>query len=165
MKKPEPMIRWFMLSNLVANTAYSVCAPLLPLEFERHGIAASYVGATFALYSLGTMIVSPFVGQRVDQVGYHNFIGLALGSMGFAFFCFGFVNVMESKVNILILSFVMRLIHGIGCATQYTTSITVGLNEYKDAQESVIGSLQTMTALGQITGPILGSTLFSFLGF
>ena len=135
------MVRWIMLCNFISNTAYSVCAPFLPLEFEKHGLAGYYVGITFCLYSVGTMFMSPIIGKYVDKVGERNLLGLGIGLMGVTFICFGLIEGMESKVNILVLSFSLRLLHGVGCATNYTTLLSIAANDFPDDRARVIGWL------------------------
>ena len=66
MMQIDPMLRWLCFSNFVSNSAYGVCAPFLPLEFERKGIHGSLVGMIFALYSVGSIIMSPIIGKRTE---------------------------------------------------------------------------------------------------
>ena len=130
MKIPHPMIRWCMLCSVCANTAYSVCSPLLPIEFAHHGIVSSLVGMTFSFYSLGNIVMPPFIGKYIDRIGHQNLISGALGTMGVSFICFGFIEDMENKLNIVILSMVLRLIHGITCTTNATTCYSTLMNEF-----------------------------------
>ena len=88
MKTPEKMIRWIMLCNFISNTAYSVCAPFLPLEFERHGLPSFYVGMTFAVYSVGTMVWSPIISKQVERFGARNLLGFGIVLMGVSFVLF-----------------------------------------------------------------------------
>ena len=165
MKTPEKMIRWIMLTNFVSNTAYSVCAPFLPLEFERHGLNGFYVGITFALYSLGTMFMSILIGKQVDRIGAANLLGFGIVLMGVSFVLFGLIQDMENRVNILALAFTLRLLHGVGCSTSYTTLLSIATNDFPEDRARVVGYLQAMTGAGGILGPIIGSFLYSFLGF
>ena len=165
MKAPETMVLWLMLDNFVANTAYSVCAPFLPLEFERHGLPSTYVGITFALYSVGAIFWSPIIAKHVDRVGARNLMGFGISLMGLTFITFGFIEMMESRVNILVLAFTLRLLHGIGCSTNYTTCLSIATNDFPEDKSRVVGYLQMMTGAGSILGPVIGSALYSFLGF
>ena len=114
-KLPEPVIFWCLLSGLTSNTSYSVCSPLLPIEFERLGIESSWIGVTFSVYALGMIIVSPIVGKYMDIFSARNIMGLGLAVMGFAFIGFGFIHDMENKMTIILISCTLRFIHGIGC--------------------------------------------------
>ena len=166
MKAPEPIIRWMMLCSFTSNTAYSVCAPFLPLEFERHGLASSYVGMTFSVFALGNILVAPIVGKHlVHRIEARNLYFIGLGSMGICFILFGLVEVMESKVNILILAFALRTWHGIAGTFNYTTSLSIATNDFPGDRARVVGYLQSMTGAGSITGPTIGSALYSLMGF
>ena len=90
----ESLVRWIVFCNLVSNSAYSVVAPFLPIEFERKEIVGTAVGMIFALYSVGVIVMAPIIGKNVDRVGAKNTISLGLGCMGTTFICFGFIEVM-----------------------------------------------------------------------
>ena len=85
--------------------------------------------------------------------------------MGICFILFGFIEMMESKVNILILAFFLRTMHGISGAFNYTTSLSIATNDFPGDRARVVGFLQSMTGLGSITGPTIGSALYSLMGF
>ena len=138
---PEPLIVYCTICTIITNTAYGICAPLVPLEFKRHGIVSSWVGVTFALYALGNIVMSPFIGKQVDRIGHKNLIGGAIALMGISFFCFGFIKDMQNNTNIIVLAMGIRLLHGCACTTIYTTCMTVGLNEFPEKQDLVMGCI------------------------
>ena len=72
---------------------------------------------------------------------------------------------MESRVNILVLGFCLRLLQGIASAFVQTTAFIIVTNDYEEKGEMLIGLLEAMVGIGLILGPILGSILYSFLGF
>ena len=137
----EPMVRWLMLAGYVSNIGYSYPAPLLPLEILRHGLPGFYVGVAFAFYSLAHIIGAPLVGKRVDKFGYRNLITFGLCFMGSGFFAFGFIEDMENRVNLLAVVLLLRLVHGSGCTTFYTTMLSIATNDFPEDQERVIGNL------------------------
>ena len=114
--KCEALIFWILFTNLASNSAYALCAPFLPLEFERKGIHGSYVGLIFALYSVAVIFVSPIVGSVVDKVGHKNLLSFGIGFMGIAFIFFGFIEVMESHPAVLALGCALRFLQGMASA-------------------------------------------------
>ena len=112
----EKLVYWILFTNLVSNSAYALCAPFLPLEFERKMLAGAYVGMVFALYSVAVVIISPLVGKTVDRIGHKNLLSGGIGVMGIAFVCFGFIETMESRVNILVLGFILRFLQALASA-------------------------------------------------
>ena len=121
---------WVVFTNLVAQSAFSICAPMLPLEFERKGISGFYTGITFACYSIGYLTWPPMVTKLSKTVDVNLLLYMGLGIMGVAFFIFGFIKDLESRANILALSFVLRLIHGMSCSTGFVTCCLIVTNEY-----------------------------------
>ena len=138
-----------MLCSFVNNTGYAVCAPFLPLEFERHGLASSYVGITFAVYSLGNIFMAPLVGKYlVHKVEARNLYLLGLGLMGVCFVLLGLIELMHNRVNILILAISLRAMHGLAASITYTTSLSIATNDFPNDRARVVGFLQTMTGAG-----------------
>ena len=122
-----------MFSNLVSSSAYAVCAPILPLELERKGISGSYIGLVFALYSVGSIVWSPIVGKYfIDRVGASNLLALGLGIMGITFVCFGFIHVLEGKLHVLTLTFTLRLMQGMACATHQVACLSLEISLMSD---------------------------------
>ena len=120
------MFFWLLLSSFVANGAYSVCAPILPLELAKKGISGTWVGITFAIYSIGSICWAPVVGKHViRKVSGPNLLGLSLGIMGATFVCFGLIESMESRRSVLALAFVLRLLEGMAGTTQWTTALAM----------------------------------------
>ena len=161
----DPLEFWVLLTNLSSNSAYGLCAPFLPTEFEKKGIAGAYVGMVFAVYSVAQIFVSPFVGKVVDSWGHKNIMSLGIGFMGLAFIFFGFIERLESKPVLLTLGCVLRFLQGTGSAFVQTTCYTIATNDFSEKQERLIGLLEAMAGLGLIVGPMIGSALYSFLGF
>ena len=119
----------------------------------------------FALYSVALIFFSPLVGKVVDRWGHKNLLSIGIGFMGLAFVFFGFIEVMDNKPGILVLGCVLRFLQGMASAFVQTTCYTIATNDFPEKQERVIGLLEAMAGLGLIVGPIIGSVLYSFLGF
>ena len=155
-----------MCSYVVSNAAYIICAPFLPLELEKKGLAPSYTGIVFALYSVGSIVWSPIVAKHVDRVGSSNLLGLALGVMGVTFICFGLIGILTNKAIILAVACFLRLVQGITCSTCATTILTIWTNEYAiEQREKLYSYHMAMGGLGFVVGPLVGSVLYSMLGF
>ena len=158
--------KWIMCSYVISNAAYILVAPFLPLELEKKGLPASYTGIVFALYSVGSIVWSPIVAKHVDRVGSSNLLGLALGIMGATFICFGLIEVLTNKAIILTVACFLRLVQGITCSTCATTILTIWTNEYPiEQREKLYGYHMAMGASGLVFGPLVGSVLYSLLGF
>ena len=85
--------------------------------------------------------------------------------MGIAFVCFGFIETLQSRVNIMALGCILRFLQGMASAFVQTTCFTIATNDYPHMKEKLIGLLEAMTGLGFVVGPIIGSALYSAFGF
>ena len=102
MKAPERIVRWMMLCSFVNNTAYSVCAPILLIEFAKHGLDGYHVGLCFSIYAVGNIFFAPIVGKYlVNKVESRNLYGFAFCLMGTCFVLFGLIEQMENATNIV----------------------------------------------------------------
>ena len=105
------MFIWILFSTFISNSAYSVCAPILPVMLEDKSISGTYVGLTFSMYSIGYIFWSPIVGKYfVNSISPHNLLGVSLVFMGISFVCFGFVARMNNIAVIMAVSCLLRLI-------------------------------------------------------
>lgn len=162
------MYFWLLLSSFVANGAYSVCAPILPLELAKKGITGTWVGITFAIYSIGSICWAPFVGKHlIERISGPNLLGLSLGIMGATFVCFGLIENMESKESVLVLSFILRLLEGMAGTTQWTTALAMIARIAKEPGEKEywLGINTSLFGLGLMAGPLISSALFAFMGY
>jgi MFS family permease len=81
----------------LANSAYAIIAPFLPLEFERKGIDQSWIGYIFASYSVAVIFASPFVAYIMPTFGRRNLILTGMLTMGISFILFGFTSYIDDN--------------------------------------------------------------------
>ena len=106
----EQRICWVLLSVCICLSAYSLCAPFLPIELESKGLPGTCIGIIFAFYAVGSIAISPVIGKFVDKIGAENLLGLSMGIMGITFICFGLIELVEDKTSVLALAILLRLI-------------------------------------------------------
>lgn len=82
--------------TVLANAAYSIVAPFLPVEFARRGVSASVTGYIFSIYSVAVVVASPFIGHIMQKTGRRVLISGGLLLMGLSFICFGCINYIEN---------------------------------------------------------------------
>ena len=75
--------------TMLANAAYSIVAPFLPVEYERRGLSSQVTGYIFAIYSVAVIIGSPFIGHMMQKTGRRCLISTGLMLMGLSFIAFG----------------------------------------------------------------------------
>ena len=161
------MFVWLLVACFVANGAFSVCAPILPVELGARGVPGGYIGLTFTAYSVGIVFWSPVVGKYlVGRYAAHNLLGGSLAVLGVSFMCLGLIVYLRDSTTILIVTCVLRTIQGIAGTTQTTTGMAMlAKHASPDTKDKWLGYYTSLWGVGSMTGPILGSALYSMLGF
>ena len=119
----------------------------------------------FSIYSVAVILLSPIVGKIVGSIGNTNMITIGIATMGFAFIAFGAVPKVSSVNTLLTLGFTLRFIQGGASAFVQTTTYSIATNDFPEKKEQVVGWVEAITGLGLIIGPIIGSILYSLLGY
>ena len=158
-------IVWIMICTLISNSAYALIAPFLPLEFKKVHISGEIIGLMFAIYSVAVIVASPVVGKAVHSFGRANMISLGIFTMGLAFVLFGFIPKIDSKTVIITVGFALRFLQGASSSFVQTTCYSIATNDFPEKKEQIVGWVEALTGVGLIMGPILGSTLYSLLGY
>ena len=128
----DKLMIWVLFTAIIHNNAYSLIAPFVPLEFERKHIPGAYCGMVFAMYSVPQVIFSPLVGKTFDRVGHKNLLAGGIGVMGVAIFCFGFIENMSSRVNVLVLALICRFVQGVSVAILIPARFVIATTDYPE---------------------------------
>jgi len=123
------------------------------------------VGLMFSIYSVAVIIFSPLVGKILGRIGNTNMITTGMVIMGLVFIAFGLVAKIENKNLLYFFGFSLRFIQGAASAFVQTTTYSIATNDYPEKKEQVVGWVEAITGAGMIVGPILGSVLYSALGY
>lgn len=59
------MKRNILTATLVSNSAYSLVAPFLPLEYLDKGVSGAMIGWIFAIYSFAVIVLSPLISSHI----------------------------------------------------------------------------------------------------
>ena len=85
--------------------------------------------------------------------------------MGVSIFCFGFIENMTSRVNILVFSFILRFIQGSSASLLWPAYFIIPANDYPERKIEIFGLVEAMIGFGFVLGPIIGSVLYGLFGF
>lgn len=99
--------------TVLANAAYSIVAPFLPVEFARRGVSASVTGYIFAIYSIAVVFASPFIGHIMQRTGRRILIASGLLLMGLSFISFGCINYIKSDSWFIVGGLLSRFLQGL----------------------------------------------------
>jgi MFS family permease len=93
-------------------------------------------------------------------------MAVAMGLMGIIIALFGLLDgVITQTTAVFIYATFLRVLQGLASSTMATTCYAVGIWEYPEKTMFIIGGIELVTGLGIILGPIIGTPLYSNLGF
>ena len=117
------------------------------------------------MYAFAMMIGSLIVGKMFAIMKRKFILVFGLASMGLAMIAFGFIVYWKSHLFLAIVWFVIRGLQGFSSSMIMTTSYAMVAVVYKDNQQKYLGILESSQGIGLITGPAIGSALYTLIGF
>ncbi|CAI2367061.1 unnamed protein product [Moneuplotes crassus] len=158
------LIVYMCITIVILDCSYGICAPLLPIDAEKHNIDQVYLGFMFCIYSVSMAIFCPIVGKHLYTFGRRNMcrwgmLAVAIPSLGF------FLNNYTTNSTLFIVIFmVMRVIQGIGTSMVQTSVYSVLTLTYPTRVNFVMACVETSAGLGLSLGPVMGTILYEFGG-
>ena len=121
----------------------------------------------FAAFSVALIVFSPQVNGMIEKCGQPNLLGFGLVLMGVSTFAFGYVKQVEDDNHVIALSIALRFVQGGASAILNTSSYSFASLIYPDKEklESAISMLEATSGIGLILGPIIGSSIYTQVGF
>ena len=154
-----------MLSDFVSNISYGLASPFLPTVLDDKGISSVWTGIIFASYAVASTIASLVVGSFLEKIGHKASITIGSILMGVSVVAFGTISDIPDKVTVIALSILLRIGQGIATGMLNTASYSFVSTAYGDNVEKVLSIMETVIGLGCMSGPVLGSFVYSSLGF
>ena len=149
----------------LSNTIYGLAAPFLPILLESRGIAESFIGLIFAAYAIAYCIMAPIIGMVVDKVGHSRIMALGIFLMAMSIACFGFGIYIESNSDLVTTAITLRMCQGIASSMINTAAYSFAAQAYRDEIGKYVSLFEGFVGIGITAGPILGSLVYSYLGF
>jgi MFS family permease len=98
------------------------------------------------------------VGRRIPIIFGCYCVALSLQILAF-------INYLESRPLFLFLTFVARIMQGIGFTLIQVTCLSIAATFYPLHREWLIGMLEASIGAGQMIGPLIGTALFYMGGY
>ncbi|CAI2367531.1 unnamed protein product [Moneuplotes crassus] len=158
------LIAYMCITTMLLDCSYGICAPLLPIDAEKHNIDQIYLGFMFCVYSVSMAMFCPIVGKYLYTLGRRNMckwgmIVVAVPSLGF------FLNNYTTNSTLYIAIFMtMRVIQGIGTSMVQTSSYSILTLIYPSEINFAVAYIETSAGLGLSLGPVVGTILYEFGG-
>lgn len=161
----KKLICGVVAAHLLFGCILGVFVPFFPTEAELRGISQTVIGGVFAIYALTIFLGSPIVSKLIPLVGASRMFNVGLGVAGAATLAFGVLDRIPSATGFIISCYVMRVIEAVGTAAFYTASYTVVANKFPENINMLVGTAETMMAVGVAAGPAMGGGLYSVGGY
>lgn len=85
--------------------------------------------------------------------------------MGISLLGFGLINCLESKNMMIAVALILRTTQGLSSGLIQTTSYAIVAVTFPEKQQKYLGILEASMGFGLVVGPVIGSTLYTLLGF
>ncbi|XP_012219414.1 MFS-type transporter SLC18B1-like [Linepithema humile] len=162
--------QWLTLIVIsIADFANAICvslqAPFYPQEAEKKGASPSEYGLVFGIFELVVFMISPFYGQRLNQIGPKLLFNGGILTTGACAILFGLLDKVDGHYPFIILSFVIRIVEALGNAAFLTASFAIIAKEFPNNVATTFASLETFFGLGLIVGPTVGGALYQVGGY
>src|ERR1700720_1915013 len=144
-----PILFLIVLIDLIG---FGLVIPLLPFYAERFAASPQEVTALMAVFSLMSMLTSPFWGRLSDRVGRRPVLMISMGAAALAYLWMGFADALW-------MLFAARALAGacagnIAAAQAYIADVTP-----PEKRARGMGMIGAAFGLGFIIGPALGGVL------
>jgi DHA1 family multidrug resistance protein-like MFS transporter len=159
----SPVLMPLMVTLFLVQLSSAIVFPILPLYVERLSSATDpvklYAGLAFGVTAVFSALAALFYSRLVDRSGYRRILILACFGAALFFLPQAFV---QNIGQFLLLRGGLGIFFGVLIPA---TNAIVGLSTPPELRGSAYGLTSSATAVGNATGPLLGSTLAATFGY
>ena len=163
MRKPQYVL-FFM--NIFTGMAYSIIAPLFPEIATKHGVDEEILGYLISICAFSSFVFAPFVPKLIKKYGRIELLYFATFGEATCVMLYGFFNYIPSFKSFIIISFSVRIIHGIctGIVGILIYAI-VSCISTEDEIQLALGNMEVAWCLGLSAGPLFASVFYKIGGY
>ncbi|XP_077987629.1 MFS-type transporter SLC18B1-like [Glandiceps talaboti] len=153
------------IMKLTSSASYSIIAPFFPDKAKSVGATETETGFVFGVYALTMIITAPIFGKYLPKLGSRRMFigGMLVGGVATIFL--GLLDVFQTRVVFISLSFTARIVEALGCSACITASYVIIVNEFPEGVATALGTVELFNGLGFIIGPPLGGALYDAAGY
>ena len=139
---------------------------MFPVFGKKLSLSENILGWIISLYSLAYFFITPFTPQLIYKIGRKKLLYLTNIIEASSTIIYGFLIHINNYYCFIIITFIIRIIHGIngGIISTLLYSIGVSISSPEELFSS-LGYLEIAWSLGVSLGPVLASCLYHFGGF
>jgi MFS family permease len=149
---------------LVCN--YALAVTFLTIDMAKLGATPFVIATIFSSFELGKLVCSFF--GTVLTAHFGRYAVLVTGVLLSASFsaCFGIIPEITDNTGLMsVLLIVSRLLLGCGVALAQQSIYAILSDSFPESRGLVVGSANSMVAIGYMVGPAVGGALFTLGGF
>ena len=139
--------------------AYTMIAPFYPSIAKDKGVPIWLIGVVFSTDPFFGFLSSLVIAKKMNKIGRKNVLILSQVFLCLSMFALSPIQYCDLK-TLIILSFVSRMLAGIGTGCVMTAAPSVFASDYPDKIPVMMGRMQGAVGIGLILGPLLGTVLY-----
>ena len=152
--------------NIFSGMAYSIIAPLFPVITEKQGISEEVLGYLISTCPLVSFISCFFVPFLAKKFGRIEILYISTFGEATCIIFYGFFNYINSFYLLIIISFIIRGIHGWCCGVLATMIYSlISSISTEDEIQLALGNMEVAWCLGLSAGPLFASIFYEIGGF
>lgn len=152
---------WGLFVACSNNSIISSFFPTYSQKFVDGGLSEVLIGLIFAVYSIGTLISSFWIGAIMGKKGRKKlFVVLGLATMAFGSLLFIILLWTPNIWAYTIISCIARFVIGFGEGMFMSPAFSLIPLIYKDTFEEKIGVMEAIAGFGLSSGPVFGGILY-----
>jgi EmrB/QacA subfamily drug resistance transporter len=147
-----------VMALFMSTVDTTIVATALPAIHRGLHATINWAGWTITMYGLGMVVALPTAGKLSDQFGRRRVFLIGVTLFTTASLICGF----STDIYMLV---AFRAVQAIGGGTLQPSSAGIVSDNFGRNRDRVLGLFGTITAAGQVTGPVLGGLFVAYLSW
>ncbi|PLT30738.1 MFS transporter [Peribacillus deserti] len=148
-----------MIGNLFVFMSFQMLIPTLPPYIKSIGASGLQIGLVTSLFSIGAVIVRPFVGYMLEYKARKGLVLIGAAALLL-------ITIIYPLSQIVVIFLAIRLVHGIFWGLSTTVNATAAVDIVPNSRIGEgMGYFGLSVTIGMIIAPSLGIFLFKITSF
>ena len=154
-----------MINNFLVNACFSNIMPFFPQEAHSKGVPEYIVGIIFAALPFGGIISSFFLAKYISKIGRKRALLFGVFANIVTAAVLGCLDFVENEMVFIVIAIISRIFQGVARSAYSTATFSSISVIYPSSMQKKIGYTESVSGLGMMLGPLLGSGLYSLGGY
>ncbi|CAM1322335.1 Uncharacterised protein g8056 [Pycnogonum litorale] len=151
--------------NVIISAAFSVIATFFPETAMKKGATQTEVGFIFSVFSICTIVLSPFVGKILPKIGEPLFFLLSTSVVSIVHLLIAFLVDLPDGAAFISSALILRAIAGIGNVAYKAATYNILSSKFPGRVATLMGCNAGAFGLGVSMGPLIGGFFYDIGGF